>query len=478
MTEFALRPDAAGPRSGSDLLFSNRIRVHFVGIGGVGMSGIAEVLLSLGYRVTGSDLRFGEATRRLAEKGAVVFEGHAARQVGPADVVVTSSAVAPDNPELAAARERGLPLIPRAEMLAELMRMKFAVAVAGSHGKTTTTSMTAVLLDHAGLDPTVIVGGQVAAIGGGARVGKSDLLVAEADESDRTFLDLMPVVAVVTGIDREHLDAYSGMDDLRESFLHFVNMTPFYGFSVLCLDDPNLRALLPRVRRRFVTYGLGEGADISADEIEVGPEGSRYRLRLRGGAAGEVRLRKPGRTAVLNSLAAAAVGLEFGVGTRAVREGLAAFAGVGRRFEFRGEANGVRVVDDYAHHPSEIRATLGAARDSGAERITAVFQPHRYSRVRDLLDDFGAAFAGADRVVLTEIYPAGEAPLPGVDGERLAAAVRAAGHPEVRFVADLDAVPGAVVPLLEPGELVLTLGAGSITRLPDALLEALRAPAA
>lgn len=476
----ARRPSSTGraaPRSGSELLFSNRIRVHFVGIGGVGMNGIAEVLLSLGYPVTGSDLQVGESARRLSERGAVVFEGHAARHLGRADVVVASSAVGADNPEVEEARRRGLPIIPRAEMLAELMRMKFAVAVAGSHGKTTTTSMTAVLLDHAGLDPTVVIGGRVAAIGGGARVGDSDILVAEADESDRTFLDLMPVVAVVTGIDREHLDAYSGMDDLRESFLHFVNMTPFYGFSVLCLDDPNVRALLPRVRRRTVTYGLTGEADISATEIEIGPDGSRYRLRLRGGDAGEVRLQKPGRTSVLNSLAAAAVGLEFGVGTREVREGLAAFAGVDRRFQLRGEARGVRVVDDYAHHPSEIRATLEAAGDAWSAPTTAVFQPHRYSRVRDLLEEFGGAFAAADRVVVSDIYAAGEAPIPGVTGERLAEAVRAAGHPAVEFIGPLEDIPPQIAPRLEPGEVVLTLGAGSVTRLPDLLLEALRARA-
>ena len=471
-------PPPVTPGARGDLLFSTRTRVHFVGIGGVGMSGIAEVLLNLGYPVSGSDLRFGPNAGRLAELGAIVFEGHAAEQVESADVVVISSAVPADNPELAAARKLHLPIIPRAEMLAELMRMKFAVAVAGSHGKTTTTSMTAVLLDHAGLDPTMVIGGRVASVGGSARLGKSEILVAEADESDRTFLRLLPVLAVVTGIDREHLDAYDGMDDLVESFLRFINMTPFYGAAILCLDDDNLRSLLPRVHRRFVTYGFRDGADISADEISIRESGSSYRLRIRGGVAGVVKIRQPGRTAVLNSLAAAAVGLEFGLGTRAIREGLAAFSGVERRFETRGEAAGVRFVDDYAHHPREIAATLEAARAAFPARTVAIFQPHRYSRVRDLHDEFCRAFGGADLLVITEIYPAGETPIPGVDGAGLAAGVRAAGHPDARFIARLDEVPARLAPDLRPGDVVLTLGAGTITELPDLLKEALRDPAA
>lgn len=459
------------------LLFSTRTRVHFVGIGGVGMSGIAEVLLNLGYPVSGSDLRFGPTARRLADLGALVFEGHAAEQVEACDVVVVSSAVPGDNPEVAAARERQLPIIPRAEMLAELMRMKFAVAVAGSHGKTTTTTMISVLLDHAGLDPTMVIGGRVAAIGSGARLGSSEILVAEADESDRTFLRLLPVVAVVTGIDHEHLEAYQGMADLCDSFLRFINMTPFYGAAVVCLDDPNLRELLPRVRRRVVTYGLDERADVTAAGIRIAGDGSRYRLRIRGGLAGEVHLCQPGETAVLNSLAAAAVGLEFGVRTADLAAGLSAFAGVERRFELRGVAAGVRVVDDYAHHPSEIRATLAAARAAYGSRTVTVFQPHRYSRVAALFDEFCRAFADADRVVITEVYPAGEAPLPGVDGASLAAGLTAAGHPDARFAASLDEAARVLGPELESGDLVLTLGAGNITTLPDRLLEVLRARA-
>ncbi len=456
------------------LLFSTGTRVHFVGIGGTGMSGIAEVLLNLGYPVSGSDLKFGAVARRLADLGALVFRGHAAEHVENSDVVVVSSAIPPTNPELHRARERQLPIIPRAEMLAELMRMKFAVAVAGSHGKTTTTTMISILLDHAGLDPTMVIGGRVAAIGSGARLGTSDILVAEADESDRTFLRLLPVVAVVTGIDREHLDAYSGMEDLCESFLRFINMTPFYGAAVLCLDDANLRTLLPRVRRRVVTYGLDRAADVSATDISIAATGSRYRLRVKGALAGEVRLCQPGLTAVLNSLAAAAVGLEFGLRARDVAAGVSAFAGVERRFQDRGSAAGVRIVDDYAHHPSEIRATLAAAKAAFATRTVAVFQPHRYTRVRSLFSEFCEAFGDADSVAITAIYPAGEEPLPGVDGRRLASGIAAAGHPDVRFVGSLEEAAERVAPTLDDGDLVLTLGAGSITTLPDRLLEAIR----
>ena len=472
MNGYAHRPLAPGGKSG--LLFSTRTRVHFVGIGGVGMSGIAEVLLNLGYPVSGSDLRIGASAQRLAELGAIVFEGHAARQVDSADVVVISSAVPRDNPEVVAARERQLPIIPRAEMLAELMRMKFAVAVAGSHGKTTTTSMTAGLLDHAGLDPTMVIGGRVAAIGGGARLGKSEILVAEADESDRTFLRLLPVLAVVTGIDREHLDAYDGMDDLVDSFLRFINTTPFYGGAIVCVDCEHVRSLLPRVRRRVVTYGLSSDAEISAEEISVSEDGARYRLRIRGGLAGPVHLRQPGRAAVLNSLAAAAVGLEFGLATPAIRDGLEAFAGVERRFELRGTVGGIRILDDYAHHPTEIAETLDAARAAFSARTVAVFQPHRYSRVHALHEEFCRAFAAADVVVVTDIYPAGEAPIPGVDGERLAAGIRSAGHPDVRFVARLDEVASRLEPDLRAGDVVLTLGAGTITQVPDLLQEVLR----
>ena len=319
-----------------------------------------------------------------------------------------------------------------------------------------------------------MIGGRVATIGGGARVGKSDILVAEADESDRTFLRLLPVLAVVTGIDREHLDAYEGMDDLVESFLRFINMTPFYGGAIVCIDCDHVRSLLPRVRRRVVTYGLRPEAEISAERISIAEDGARYELRVRGGFAGPVHLRQPGRTAVLNSLAAVAVGLEFGLGTPAIRAGLEAFAGVERRFEMRGVVDGIRIVDDYAHHPSEIRETLDAARSAFAGRTVAIFQPHRYTRVRDLHAEFCRAFGAADIVVVTDIYPAGETPIPGLGGEGLAEGIRGAGHPDARFIARLDEVARRLAPDLRAGDIVMTLGAGTITQLPDMLQEALR----
>ncbi len=468
-------PPRAPQGEARGLLFSQRTRVHFVGIGGVGMSGLAEVLLSLGYQVTGSDVHFGRVAHRLADLGAVVFEGHAASHVRDADVVVVSSAIGEENPEVEAAARRQLPIIPRAEMLAELMRMKFAIAVAGSHGKTTTTSMTAALLEHAGLDPTVVIGGRVARLGGGARLGDSEILVAEADESDRTFLSLMPIVAVITGIDREHLDAYADFDDLRESFLDFANKVPFYGCVALSADDENLKTLIPRIRRRFVTYGLDPEADISADEIVSDENGARFQLRIRGGAAGPVSVCRPGLVTVRNALAAVAVGLELGIPARSVRSGLAAFTGVDRRFDLRGVVRGVRIVDDYAHHPNEIRATLEAARSAYDARMLVVFEPHRYSRVRDLKEDFARAFDDADAVVITGIHAAGETAIPGIDGESLAGLVREAGHPDVRHLETHEEIAAHLVPRLEPGDVVLTLGAGGITRLPDLLMEQLRA---
>ncbi len=468
---------AGAGREARGLLFSQRTRVHFVGIGGVGMSGIAEVLLSLGYRVTGSDLRFGPTAHRLADLGAIVFEGHDRKHVEQADVVVTSSAIGAGNPEVSAAAELLLPIIPRAEMLAELMRMKFAIAVAGSHGKTTTTSMTAALLEHAGLDPTVVIGGRVARLGGGVRLGESDILVAEADESDRTFLRLLPVVAAITGIDREHLDAYADMDDLRESFLAFANKVPFYGCVVLSADDEDLRTLIPRVQRRFVTYGLSPDADISAGEIVSDADGARFQLRIRGGAAGPVSLCRPGLVAVRNALAAAAIGLQLGIPARSVRRGLEAFTGVDRRFELRAHVNGIRIVDDYAHHPNEIRATLEAAREAYGARILAVFEPHRYSRVRDLADDFAGAFGDADAVVVTEVHAAGESPIPGVSGAALAESIRKAGHPDARHFRTHGEIAEHLASRARSGDVVLTLGAGNVTRLPDLLKEKLGAPA-
>jgi UDP-N-acetylmuramate--alanine ligase len=455
-------------------LFSKKTRVHFVGIGGIGMSGIAEVLKNLGYTVSGSDLKGSATTERLRALGVRVHEGHRAGHVEGTDVVVVSSAVKSSNPEVAEARRLQIPIIPRAEMLAELMRLKYGIAVAGSHGKTTTTSMIAVVLDRAGLDPTLVIGGRITAFGTHARLGGSDLMVAEADESDRSFLQLSPVLAVVTGIDREHMEAYRDMADLEQAFVDFVNKVPFYGASIVCLDDERIQDILPRIRRRHVTYGLSAQADVSADEVKLEGAGSSYRLRFSGEPAGEVRLRVPGRVAALNSLAAAAVARELGLGLSEIANGLESFSGVERRFQVKADAGGIMVVDDYGHHPTEIRATLQTAKDAFGRRTVVVFQPHRYSRVRDLFEDFCRAFHQADVLLVTEIYAAGEDPIPEVSGKKLAEGIERHGHRRVRFVEGLDEALSAVSAELEEGDLVMTLGAGSVTALSDRLAEVAR----
>ncbi len=455
----------------SATLFSKKTRVHFVGVGGIGMSGIAEVLLNLGYAVSGSDLKRTSTTEGLSAKGARIREGHEVAHVRDADVVVISSAVKSDNPEVVEAFRLGVPIIPRAEMLAELMRLKYGIAVAGSHGKTTTTSMIAVLLDHAGLDPTMVVGGRMKALGGNAKLGSSDLMVAEADESDRSFLQLSPVIAVVTGIDREHMEAYRDFDDLTSAFVEFINKVPFYGASILCLDEEGVQDLLPRVRRRHVSYGFSSQADVSADNIRLDGTGSTYDLKLDGESAGNVHLNSPGRVNVLNSLAAVSVGRELGLELDTIRAGLEAFSGVDRRFQVKADAAGILVVDDYGHHPTEIRATLATAKEAFGRRTVVVFQPHRYSRVFSLFDDFCHAFHQADLLIVTDIYPAGEPPMAGVSGERLAEGIKEKGHRRVRFVAEIDDVPAALESDLQEGDLVITLGAGSVTTLADKLAE-------
>ena len=452
-------------------LFSKKTRVHFVGIGGIGMSGIAEVLVNLGYAVSGSDLRSSGTTERLASLGASIFEGHRVEQVTSADVVVVSSAVREDNPEVVEARRVQIPIIPRAEMLAELMRLKYGIAVAGSHGKTTTTSMVAVMLDRAGLDPTMVIGGRIRALGTHARLGDSDLMVVEADESDRSFLQLSPVVAVVTGIDHEHMEAYRDMKDLQDSFLEFVNKVPFYGASVLCLDEERIQDVLPRVRRRYVTYGLSAQADISAEDIRLEGTGSRYQLKLGGSSAGEVALKVPGRVSVLNSLAAIGVGREMGLSLDEIRSGLESFSGVDRRFQVKAESSGILVIDDYGHHPTEIRATLATAKEAFARRTVVVFQPHRYSRVAALFDDFCRAFHQADILIVTDIYPAGEDPIQGVSGKKLAEGIEGHGHRHVRFVAELEEILGVLEKEMAKGDLVITLGAGNVTTLSDKAAE-------
>lgn len=448
-------------------MFRKIQHIHLVGIGGAGMSGIAEVLLTLGYKVSGSDLQYSETVRRLEELGGKVFIGHRESNIGDAQVVVVSSAVSPANPEVVAAREKVIPVIPRAEMLAELMRLKFGVAIAGAHGKTTTTSMVAAVLAQAGLDPTIVIGGKVNALGSHARLGRGELLVAEADESDGSFLKLSPSLVAVTNIDREHLDHYGSMERLLDSFVEFINRIPFYGLAVLCVDDERVRALLPRVSKRFQTYGLKElpGApppDFRATEIIPRKGETEFRAFYKGKGLGPFRLSVPGVHNVSNALAAIAIGLELEVPIDLIRKGLAAFTGVERRFQLRGEKAQIMVVDDYGHHPTEVRATLAAAKQGWGRRLVVLFQPHRYTRTRDLGQEFVHAFDQADLLFLTEIYPAGEAPIPGVTGEKLAEAIRQGGHPAITWVERKEMLAERVRPFLQPGDLVITLGAGDI----------------
>jgi UDP-N-acetylmuramate--alanine ligase len=451
-------------------------QIHFVGIGGSGMSGIAEVLINLGYAVSGSDQRRSAVTDRLASLGARIYEGHGAENVAEAQVVVTSTAVRPDNPEVVQARRHGIPVIPRAEMLAELMRLKYGVAVAGSHGKTTTTSMVAMVLDKGGLDPTVVVGGRVGTLGSGARLGRGEFMVAEADESDRSFLKLSPTVAVVTNIDREHLDTYKDLADVQEAFLNFVNKVPFYGAAVLCLDDGPVQDILPRVERRVVTYGITRQAEVSARDVALGPMGSTYTACSGETSLGTIALAVPGAHNVMNSLAAVAVGLDLGVAFAAVKEGLASFTGVDRRFQIRGEARGVTVVDDYGHHPTEIRATLETLRGrAGTRRTVVLFQPHRYTRTQHLWDDFCRAFHLADVVLLSDIYPAGEDPVEGVTAEALADAMGKRGHRQAIYAGPMKAAIERLCEEVREGDVVLTLGAGSVWTAGDELLRR-RAP--
>lgn len=449
-------------------------RVHFVGIGGAGMSGLAEVLLRSGYEVSGSDLREGEVVRRLERLGARVAIGHDAEHVGGADVVVYSSAVPATNAELRAAEAAHVPVIGRGEMLAELMRARYGVAIAGSHGKTTTTALVGALLEAGGLDPTTIVGGRLKALDSHARHGAGEVLVAEADESDGSFLKLAPTLVVVTSIDREHVDHYGEFGRLREAFRDFANRVPFYGASVLCIDEPEVAALRPDVQRRVVTYGLTPQADVCAEAVAIEGLETRFRARARGAALGEFRLRPPGVHNARNALAALAVGLEFDVPAPVMRDALAAFEGVARRFEIRGEAGGVVVVDDYAHNPAKIRALLAGARAALGRRLVLVFQPHRYTRTRDLFDELADAFHDADVLVLTEIYAAGEEAIPGVDAAALAEAVRATGHRDVRLVRERGKLVEALLERLRPGDAVLLTGAGDVGQLAEPLLAELR----
>ncbi len=462
-------------------MFAKIQHIHFVGIGGIGMSGIAEVLLNLGYKISGSDLKSSPVTQRLAGLGATIFEGHSSENVTGAEVVVVSSAITPDNPEVTEARNLHIPVIRRAEMLAELMRLKYGVAIAGMHGKTTTTSMVAAVLAAGGLDPTVVVGGRVDAMGSNARLGRSQYLVAEADESDRSFLKLSPILAVVTNIDREHMDCYRDMRDVKRTFLDFMSRVPFYGTVVLCNDDPVLRRLMPQVQRRVMTYGIRRGSDfhikLAACELNAGEHHplSRFQVNYRGKGLGEFTLRIPGTHNLLNATAAIAVGIGLDVSLEHIRTALDNFRGVDRRFQLRGTTAGVSVIDDYGHHPTEIRATLAAARQCGYRRIHVIFQPHRYSRTQSLLDEFAKSFQDADSIFVLDIYAASEKPIEGITGESLARRIQELGGQEARYVRSFAEAAEAVSTLADEGDMILTLGAGSVFQLGPMILEKLQA---
>jgi len=457
-------------------MFRGVKKIHFIGIGGIGMSGIAEVLANLGFTVSGSDLKKSKVTDRLEAAGVRVCEGHDAANVGDAQVVVYSSAVREDNPEVQIAREKAIPVIPRAEMLAELMTLKpYSVAVAGTHGKTSTTSMVATVLGHAGIDPTTVVGGVVESLGSNARLGDSEWFVTEADESDRSFLMLYPTIAVVTNIDKEHMESYKGMDDVVLCFTDFVNKVPFYGAAIICLDDPNVQLIIPRIRRRRVTYGLTAQADISAHDIRYNEKfGSSFIVWRGSEVLGEIGLPVPGKHNVYNSLAAIAVGLELGISFDKIAEALAGFKNANRRFQFKGEVGGITVIDDYGHHPTEILATLSAAKNSVHERRTVVvFQPHRYTRTQELMDEFALSFNNADVLYVLDIYAASEQPIEGITAELLTENIKKYGHKNATYIGDIDGAADIVAPNLREGDLVITLGAGSVTRLSEEILEQL-----
>ncbi len=457
-------------------MFRGQVRtIHFVGIGGSGMNGIAEVLLNLGFHVTGSDLAEGASVKRLRELGAEIVIGHGPDNLGQADVVVKSTAVPLHNPEIKAAMAQGVPVIPRAEMLAELMRMKYGLAIAGTHGKTTTTSMLATVLAAAGLDPTIVIGGKLDAIGSNARMGAGEYLVAEADESDGSFMFLDPTVAVITNVDPEHLDHYGDFEKLKETFVAFANKVPFFGFAVVCLDHPVVQELLPQLRKRVVTYGLSRQADVRAENIAQDGLDSTFEVVWRGVPQGSIRLSMPGQHNVANALAAVGTALELEIPFAQIQEALEGFSGVQRRFTVRAQEAGVMIVDDYGHHPVEIETTLAGAREGFPnKRIVAVLQPHRFTRVRDLFNDFCRAFNRADHVVVCPVYRAGEQPIAGVDHHSLADGLRSHGHRSVHVAGDLDQATEHLAEYVEPGDLVITLGAGNVNSVCLSLAERLR----
>ncbi len=458
-------------------MFERYRTIHFVGVGGIGMSGIAEVLHNLGYEVTGSDLKESDTVARLRSLGIRVSIGHRPENIDDAHVVVISSAVSSGNPEVIAAREKSIPVIPRAEMLAELGRLKYGILVAGAHGKTTTTSLIATILGHAGLDPTVVIGGKLRATGSNARLGKGDFIIAEADESDGSFLKLSPTIAVVTNIDREHMDFFRSMDSLKDAFVSFINKVPFYGLSILCAENELIREILPRVHRRYLTYGFTGGADVCATRVEKGFMSVSFDVKYRGEEMGRFFVPMPGVHSVLNSLASIIVARELKVEPDGIREALGSFRGIQRRFEFKGEVDGIKFFDDYGHHPAEIRATLKAARESlmSSEmkegRVAVLFQPHRYTRTADLLPEFGSSFSDADVLFVTDIYAAGERPLEGVSSEAVLRAVQDHGHTDAIYISDKKKLMETIEKALKPGDLFITVGAGDVWKTGEELLK-------
>jgi len=445
--------------------------IHFVGIGGIGMSGIAEVLLNLGYRITGSDINDTDTTRRLSSLGATIFKGHETFHLAHADVVVTSTAVRPGNPEVMEAHRRGIPVIPRAEMLAELLKMKFSIAVSGSHGKTTTTSMIATVLAFGGVDPTMVIGGKLGSIGSNAKIGAGEIIVAEADESDGSFLKLNPCLAVITNIDREHLDYYRDIEEIQAAFLQFANRVPFYGATIVCADDAHVRQVLPEMTRRVITYGMVEPSDYQAREIVREGPSSSFSVYFQGEPLGRVILNVPGMFNIYNALAAIGAAREIDMDMETIIAGLQKYAGVDRRLQRKGEVGGVSVVDDYGHHPTEIRETLAAARQVWKGRMIVVFQPHRYTRTQALYNEFLTAFSQADALVMTDIYPASEEPIPGVTAENLCRAIRDGGHGDVTYIPALEEIVPHLLAKARPGDVIITQGAGSIWKVGESYLQ-------
>lgn len=455
-------------------MFSSIKKIHFVGIGGIGMSGIAEILLDQGFKVSGSDRSTGEVTARLQTLGAEITEGHQPQNVGPdVDALVYSSAISPDNPELVEAQKRKIPIIRRAEMLAEVMRLKYGIGIAGTHGKTTTTSMVSLILMEGGLDPTVIVGGKLSGLGGtNARLGHGDFIVVEADEFDRSFLSITPTIAVLTTLETDHLDCYRDLEDIKGAFIQFANKVPFYGFIVLCLDEPALQDIMPRLtKKKTITYGMNPQADMQAVDIRFKDNTSTFVVQKENRELGQVSLQIPGRHNVQNALAAIAVGLELGVPFARVRQGIEKFTGVYRRWEKKGEVNGVTVYDDYAHHPTECRATLSGAKAGWRRRIVCVFQPHLYSRTRDFYEEFAKSFLLCDVLVVTDVYPAREEPIQGITGELIANAAKQYGHKEVHYLSDKKGVPALLMNITKPADIVITMGAGDIWKYGEGFLK-------